>query len=57
MPEGIRGKAIQEGRRVYALLIRTEHLYNWSREPEICKIEICRIRTGRTKNREQKRRM
>ena len=25
MPEGIRGKAIQEGRRVHALLVRTEH--------------------------------
>jgi hypothetical protein len=60
MPEGIKGgrsKAIQECRRVHALPVRTEHSYNWSREPEIRKIEICKTRTERTKNIEQKRRM
>jgi hypothetical protein len=51
MPEGMRGKASREIRRVHALLIRTVHSYNWSREPEIRKIELCRIRTGRMKNR------
>jgi plasmid stabilization system protein ParE len=57
MPEGMRGNPIQEGRRVHRLIVRTEHVYNWSREPEIRKIEICRIRTGGTKNREKKRRI